>query len=200
MAWPCSKISEPLRALAHLADTHHSDENIFQAFSAGAEFVDGAVYHNLSVVDNGDALAQTFHHFQHMRRQKDGGALPYLVDQNILHQARSHRIDAFEGFVHQEQLGPVDERRCHGNTFPHSLRVLSDEFAAIAVQLEELNQLLGTSLRHIPRQPVHTSHELDEFKAGEVIEEQRFIGHKTGAGLDHNFLFTQGWSWQLHMS
>ena len=43
--------------LAHLADTHDSDKNIFQAFGAGAEFVDGAVYNNLSVVDNGDTLA-----------------------------------------------------------------------------------------------------------------------------------------------
>ena len=60
-------------------------------------------------------------HFEHMRGEKNRGAMPDLVDKDVFHQPRAHGIHAFERLVHQEQSRPVNECRRHGDSLPHAL-------------------------------------------------------------------------------
>ena len=93
-----------------------------------------------AVIDDGHAVAQALHHFEHVRGQKDGGAAPHLVDQDVLHQPRAHRVHAFERLVHQKQVGMVDQRRRHRDALAHALGVLADDLAVV-LQFEQIQQV-----------------------------------------------------------
>ena len=108
---------------------------------AAAQFLHGAFAHQLAFVDDGDAVAQPLHHFEHVRGEEDGGAVAHLFEQDILHQARAHGVDAFERLIHQEQLGPVDQRRGHGDALAHAFGIFGDQLLRGAVEFEQLQQL-----------------------------------------------------------
>ena len=91
----------------------------------------------LPPIDDRDAVAQALDDFEHVGRQEDRGAAAHLVLEDVLHQARADGVHAFEGLVHQEQLGMVDQRGRHGDALPHALGVLGDDLA-IELELEQL--------------------------------------------------------------
>ena len=95
----------------------------------------------LPFVDDGHAVAEPLHNFEHVGGEKDGGAALHLVDQDVFHQARAHGVHAFERLVHQEQVGMVDQGRGHGDALAHAFGVFGDDLA-VGLQLEEVEQIV----------------------------------------------------------
>src|SRR4051812_44383862 len=115
MANACSRMSQPTGCFGHMIGAYDTNEDVFEAFGAFAQFGYDAVHHDSSLMNDGNAFAEAFHHFEDVRCEKDGGALANLVDQDIFHEPGAHSVDSFKGLVHEKELGPMDEGRGHGD-------------------------------------------------------------------------------------
>jgi hypothetical protein len=103
---------------------------------------------------------------------------------DLLHQARADGVDAFERLVHQKQLWPMDERCRHGRALAHTFRIFGDQLTGLRVELEQGEQFAGPGFGEGPLEAVHASHKLDVLGAGEVVEEQSFVGDQADLLLD----------------
>jgi hypothetical protein len=159
------------------------DKEIFEggAVAALAEFVEGAFGDEAAFVDDGDAVAEAFDDFENVGGEKDGGAALDEIEEEFFHEAGADGIDAFEGFIHEKELGTVDEGSGHGDAFAHALGVFGDEFAAGAGEFEEIDEFLGAFEGDGAWEAVETADELEVFRASEIVEEEGLIGDEADA-------------------
>src|SRR6478672_12791113 len=73
--------SQPLQPFKGLLRAHYANENIFQGFRSGAQFIERAFGHDLTLVNDGHAIAEPFHHFKDVRREEYVRAAPHLIEQ-----------------------------------------------------------------------------------------------------------------------
>src|SRR5689334_9635381 len=53
--------SQPVQPFESFLGAHHTHEHVLERFRPGTELLHGAFAHNLSLVNNGHAVAQPFH-------------------------------------------------------------------------------------------------------------------------------------------
>ena len=111
----------------------------------------------------------------------------HLVDQDVLHEAGTHGVDAFEGFVHEEEFGFVDEAGGHGNPFSHSFGIFGDELFAFVREFEEFKEFGGAGFGEGLGEGVHAADEFEELLAREAVEEEGFVGDEADALFDFYF-------------
>ena len=59
---------------------YETDEGVLEGFAAGAQFAQRSGSDDAALVDDGHAIAEALHYFQHVRGEKDGGAALHLVE------------------------------------------------------------------------------------------------------------------------
>jgi hypothetical protein len=84
----------------------------------------------------------------------------------------------------------MNQRGGHGDALAHALGVFGDDFA-VGLELEEIHQASCALDGDGPRQAVHAAHKFQKFRAGEPVEQQRFVGDQADAALDFKILFGQ---------
>ena len=82
--------------------------------------------------DDADMGGQPLDDFEDVRGQEDGAAARDERQQQVLHLARRHGVDAFEGFVEEEELRRGQERRGERELLPHAMREVGHERVARA--------------------------------------------------------------------
>src|SRR5712692_6694565 len=123
--------SQPIQPFEGPLGAHHTHEYVLEGFRSGTQFLHRAFAHELPLVNDGDPVAEPFHNFQHVRSQKDGCAVTYLVNQNVLHKPGPHGIHSFKRLIHEKQLRMMNERSRHGDPFAHAFRVLGNQLARL---------------------------------------------------------------------
>ena len=93
--------------------------------------------HELSLIDNRHALAESLYYFQHMRREEDSRAAPHLVRQNILHQPRPDRIEdeRVRGDVVRNYVSPARAREDYGVVLTSELAVDAEATARMRAEM-----------------------------------------------------------------
>jgi len=133
---------QPVQGFGRMVGAHYSDECVFERLGTRSQFGYGVHRHQLSVVDNGHAVAQALRHSE-----------TDLIDQNLLHEPGAHSVDAFE------RARPA--RTAPGDGSGHALGIVANQFGWLAVQFGQRQQLPRPVARHGPRQSIHSSHELE---------------------------------------
>lgn len=164
-----------------LADSFNEEVLEGRAIAALAEFVEGAFGDEAAFVDDGDAVAEAFDDFENVGGEKDGGAALDEIEEEFFHEAGADGIDAFEGFIHEKELGTVDECSGHGDAFTHAFGVFRDELATGVGEFKEIDEFQGAFEGHGAGEAVKAADKLEVFRAGEVIEEESFIGDEADA-------------------
>jgi len=169
------------------------DEEVFKGcvFAAGAEIREGAFSDEAAFMDDGDAVAEALNDFEDVGGEKDGGAPADEVEEEVFHEAGPDGVDPFEGFVHEKELGTVDEGGSHGDAFAHAFGVFGDEFAAGGGEFKEVDEFAGALGGQRLGERVHAADEFEIFGSSEVIEEEGFVrdeadalaGAEAGIGL-----------------
>jgi hypothetical protein len=159
-----------------LADGAH--EEVFEGFTfcTLAEFIESSFDDEFAVVDDADAVTKAFDDFEDVGGEEDGGAVADEVEQEVFHEAGSDGVDAFEGFIHEEELGTVDEGGGHGHAFAHAFGVFADEFATGGGEFEKFDEFFGAFLGHGAGEAIHAADEFEVFRAREIVEQESFIG------------------------
>ena len=153
---------------------------------AGAQIAERGGGHDAAFVDDGDAVAEALDDFEHVGGEKDGGAALHLVEQDVLHEARADGVDAFEGLVHEEEFGMVDEGGGHGDALAHAFGVFADDFA-VGLKLKEVHEAAGALDGLRAREGVHAADEFEELDAGEAVEEEGLVGDEADLLFDFEF-------------
>ena len=90
-------------------------------------------------------------------------------------------------------MRPVDQRRRHGHALAHALGIFGDQLVARSPSSSNSSSSSRRALpRHRAVQPVDAADEFDELAAGEMIEQQRFVGHQADLLLDLERLLRHG--------
>ncbi len=118
-----------------------------------------AVEHRPAGVDQHDPVAQRLHLVHLVRGHQDAFACPALFLENLLDQARVHRVEAGEGLVHDNQLRIVQKRGDELGLLLHPLAQLLHLLRAVLPQIEPLQPLRQSCARDRLRHP---------FQCGEV--------------------------------
>ena len=129
-------------------------------------------------------VTEPFHHFEDVRGEEDGGSVFHQIEEDVLHEPGADRIHALEGLVHEIELRLVNERRRHGDPFPHPFGVLGDQGPLFVGEFEKFHQFSGSLAGKLTGEAVHPAHELQKLEAGEAVEEQRLIGDEADSLLD----------------
>ncbi len=117
------------------------------------------------LIDDGGVIAEALHHFKDVRGEEDRCTVMDLIEQDVFHQTRADRVNAFERkLVHEEQLRPVDERSGHGDPLAHTFGVFGNQFAALTTEFEKVEQFSGAGAGEIARQGVHAAGEFEEIR------------------------------------
>src|SRR6185369_9623219 len=101
--------------------------NVLQGLARVGYLFHRSVTDNFAVADHGKAVDQTLNHFENVRSEKDGNALPCHEHQKIFNAARNDGIDSFERFVQKQDPRVVNERHRQGTLLLHPERRLIDE-------------------------------------------------------------------------
>ena len=121
-----------------------------------------------------------------MRGEKDGRAPCRTWSRRISFVGRApDGIDSFKRLVHQEQFAADESGKAAMATrFRIPLRVFPDQFSAVAADSKSSINSLARSRAGTQKQAMHAADELDELGSGEMVEQQRFIGHEADTGFE----------------
>src|SRR5215831_10960284 len=82
----------------------------------------------------------------------------------------------------------MDERSGHGDALAHALGVLADHLA-LDGKFEHTEEVSGALAGGQTVEAIHAADELQELRAAEAVEEQRFVRHQANTTLDLELLF-----------
>lgn len=159
-------------------------------------------------MDDRDAVAEPFDDLEHVRGEEHSGAPADTVEQDVFHKTSADRVDAFEGFVEQEQLGGVDEGGRHRDAFSHAFGVFGDKLLVVAVHFEQGEEFAGPFPGEGRVYAIEATNKFQELGTGEVIEEKGIVRDEADLPFDREgvgghsktkqFDFAGGWGRQSH--
>jgi len=105
-----------------------------------AEPLDRVFGDELAVPEDADAVADGVDLFEHVRREKDGGAALGLGPHDIAHLLRPGGVEPRGGLVEDEELRVAHERHRQGEPLAHSLRVVAGRAVGVATEPHAVEQ------------------------------------------------------------
>ena len=155
-------------------------------FDAGAELFEGAVGDEAAAVDDRDVSAEALDDFEDVRGEEDGGAARDHALKHGFERAGGDGVDAFEGFVEEEDFGAVDNGSGESEFFLHAVGEVGDELFGFVGERHELEQLLGAGGGGGGIEAVHAADEVEVLGCGKTAEEGEAFGDDADLAFDFN--------------
>ena len=128
--------------------------------------------------------AEALDDFEHVRGEEDGGAAGDHALEHGFECAGGDGVDAFEGFVEEQDFGAVDDGGSEGKFFLHAVGKVGNEFFCFAGERHELEEFAGASSGGGGVEAVHATDEVEVFGCGETAEEGEAFGDDADLPLD----------------
>src|SRR5678816_377581 len=152
-------------------------EDVFQSgvarFGVGAQLGHRAQGANLSTLNDPDAIAHGFRHFQRVRRQHDRVAAVGVLAEQILEDARRLGIEPHHRLVDDDDLWPVHERAGDDELLPHAVAVALDQVVAPLLEIEQGQELARAPVDDRALLVVQPGHEAQELRPGQLLIYER---------------------------
>src|SRR4029077_21100062 len=110
-----------------------------------------------------------------MRRQEDGDAALFKIDNQIANVARAGGIDAGSRLIKHDQLRLVDQRLSETNPLQHSFRVSAQSLVARIREADELEQIADAAFQPGTVHPAKFAKKSERLFAGEKFIEIRVL-------------------------
>src|SRR5581483_12100298 len=136
----------------------------------GAQLLYGSDGDQVALIDDGGAVAHTLGDLKNMGRNKDGGAAPAQLAQDVFHQAGAAGVQANGRLVQEDHPGRVDERAGQRDLLTHAPRV------ALLLQLKQAQQVFDALAAVGVGDGVEVGHELEVFAPGQLFVKEGVIG------------------------
>jgi hypothetical protein len=158
-----------------------------------AEFFEGAVGDEMAAVDDGDVGAEALDDLEDVGGEEDGGAAGDHALEHGFESGGGDGVDAFEGFVEEEDFWTVDDGGGEGELFLHAVGEVGDEFFCFTGEAHELEEFGGADGGGGGVEAVHAADEVQVLGCGEAAEEGQAFGdnadltlefHGAGSGVE----------------
>jgi len=142
-------------------------------------------------MNDGDVTAQALHDFEYVRSKKNRGAARDHALQHRLQSSGGDSVDAFEGFVEEENFGAVNYGGGHGEFFLHAVGIIGDQLFRLIGELHEVEEFGGALGGGLAVESVHAAGEVQELGAGEASEERHPFGDDSDLTLHFHWILLQ---------
>src|SRR5688572_1900471 len=159
--------------------TRQSQEDLLETFFASggvsAEIGHRAACPDLSVLNDGDAIAETLRDLERVRRHHDRVTAARVFAKEILQHLRRLRIEPDHGLVDDDHLGTVEKRARDDELLPHAVAVALHQLILPFEQVEEGEELTQSPLHRLAALVVQAGDESEKFRAGELLINERSV-------------------------
>ena len=173
---------ENFHRIARRALASELEENLLEPAAARglvAQILNRPDSADLSLLDDRDAVAQSLRDFERVRGHHDGVAAPHVLAEQILENSRRLRIESNHRLVDHDHFRPVDERAGDDELLPHAVAVALDQLVGPLLEIEQRHQLAPAVLDLVAVLAVQSSDEAQEFRAGELLVDERPVGNES---------------------
>jgi len=151
---------------------------------AGAQLFEGAVGDEVAAIDDGDVRAESLDDLHDVGGEEDGGSAGDHALKHGFQSAGGDRVDAFEGFVEEEDFWAVDDGGGECEFLLHAVGEVCDEFLCFVGEGHELEEFGGAGGGGGGVETVHAADEAKVFGCGETAEEGEAFGNDSDLAFD----------------